>query len=208
MEKQARERARAEAEEVQARLAERAQTEADTGKKVGGRPPVAPDPETAKPDPKSRRNFTDPDARISKDGATKAFAQAYNAQAAADSAHQIIVAADVTQQGNDKQQLVPMMAQVAVNRGRLPENTSADAGYYSESAVTDPSLATTALHVPPERHKHPEPLGCPQETGPAPTTKAAMQRKLASPAGQAIYRQRKAIIEPAFGQIKHNRWFR
>ena len=114
-----------------------------------------------------------------------------------------IVAAD-----NDKQQLVPMMAQVAVNGGRLPENPSADAGYYSELAVTDPSLATTALHVRPERHKHPEPLVCPQETGPAPTTKAAMQRKLASPAGQAIYRQRKAIIEPAFGQIKHNRWFR
>ena len=199
MKKQARERARAEAKEVEARLAARAKTEADTGKKVGGRPPVAPDPDTAKPDSKSQRNFTDPDARISKDGATKAFAQAYNAQAAADSAHQIIVAADVTQQGNDKQQLVPMMAQVAVNGGRLPENTSADAGYYSESAVTDPSLATTALHVPPERHKHLEPLVCPQETGPAPTTKAAMQRKLASPAGQAIYRQRKAIIEPAFG---------
>ena len=91
MKKQARERARAEAEEVQARLAERAQTEADTGKKVGGRPPVAPDPDTAKPDSKSQRNFTDPDSRIRKDGATKAFAQAHNAQAAADSAHQIIV---------------------------------------------------------------------------------------------------------------------
>ena len=54
------------------------------GRKLGGRPPLAPDPEQAKPEPKAQRNFTDPDSRIMKDGATKEFVQAYNAQAAVD----------------------------------------------------------------------------------------------------------------------------
>ena len=43
-----------------------------------------PDPETAKPDPKAQRNFTDPDSRIMRDGATQEFTQAYNAQLVVD----------------------------------------------------------------------------------------------------------------------------
>jgi hypothetical protein len=43
------------------------------------------------------------------DGANKgSFVQGYNGQIAVDGAAQVIVAADVTQEANDKQQLVPM----------------------------------------------------------------------------------------------------
>ena len=35
-----------------------------------------------------------------------------------------------------------------------------------------------------------------------------MRHKLASPAGQALYKMRKAIVEPVFGQIKDARGFR
>jgi hypothetical protein len=42
-------------------------------------------PVEAQPEAKAQRNFTDPDSRIMKDGATKEFVQAYNAQAAVDS---------------------------------------------------------------------------------------------------------------------------
>ena len=119
------------------------------GKKMGGRPPHVPDPAEAKPDPKAQRNFTDPESRIMKDGASKSFEQCYNAQAAVDGEAQIIVAADVTQQPNDKQQLVPMMLQVIENMGRAPKNGSADSGYFSEAAVTHPDLAGIDLHVPP-----------------------------------------------------------
>src|SRR5208282_1878410 len=72
------------AEAVRARLADRAKKEAETGKKTPGRPPQMPNPEEAKPEPKAQRNFTDPDSRIMKDGATKEFVQGYNAQAAVD----------------------------------------------------------------------------------------------------------------------------
>ena len=61
-------------------------------------PPHRPD---GTPKPKAQRNFTDPDSRIMvRDGA---FLQAYNAQIAVDDAHQIIVAAAVSNQGPDNE---------------------------------------------------------------------------------------------------------
>jgi transposase len=216
LEEQAKERAKLEAAEVQARLDKRAAKEKATGKKVAGRVPQVPDPATAVPDPKAQRNFTDPESRIMPDGATKGFAQCYNAQAVVDDAHQIIIAADLTQQTNDKQQLVPMFEKVLENMGRLPEKASADCGYFSEAAVTHPSLAQVDLYVPPGRQKHGqevpdaeeetigEPKGEPKKLSAA----EEMGRKLATPAGKAVYKMRKAIVEPVFGQIKQVRGFR
>lgn len=208
LELQARERAEAEAAEVRRRLAERAEQEAKTGKKIAGRVPQVPDEKEAKPEAKAQRNFTDPDSRIMVDGATKGWVQGYNAQAAVDDAHQIIVAADLVQDTNDKQQLVPMMAQVHENMGRLPENVSADAGYFSEQAVTDPSLRGTSLHVPPDRQKHGESQVNPEGKAEDLSVADRMRRKLAEPAGRDIYKMRKAIAEPPFGQIKQARGFR
>src|SRR6202011_1269365 len=67
------------------------------GRKKPGKPAAPP---SDQPDPKSQRNFTDPESRImkSKDG----FVQAYNAQAAVDAGAQIIVAHELTQCGNDQ----------------------------------------------------------------------------------------------------------
>lgn len=101
------------------------------------------------PEDRAQRNFTDPDSRIMKDSATKAFVQAYNCQAAVENNAQVIVAADATQQANDKQQAAPMTEQVQKNTGKLPNQVSADAGYFSEDNVQhltqngiDPYIAT------------------------------------------------------------------
>lgn len=197
------------AEAAQAKLADRQRQAETTGRKPPGRPPRIPDPAQAAPAPKAQRNFTDPDSRIMKDGATKSFVQAYNAQAAVDGHAQIIVAADVTQDANDKQQLVPMLSQVAATCGQPPTAVSADAGYFSDTSVTDKTLQGIDLYVPPDRQKHGE--RAPADSDPPPPDAAAitqMRAKLQTVAGQAIYALRKAIVEPVFGQIKGTRGFR
>jgi len=211
LEAEARAAAEAKAAEVEARLAERARQEAETGKKKGSRPPAAPDPEQAKPDDKAQRNFTDPESRIMPDGAHKgSFVQGYNAQIAVDAEVQIIVATAVTQETNDKQQLVPMAQKVVENVGRLADVTSADAGYFSERAVGHAALATTDLLVPPDRKKHGESSSeaPPAATSSADTPAGRMRKKLQSPTGHDLYKMRKAIVEPVFGQLKEVRGFR
>jgi hypothetical protein len=116
LEQEAKEKAARQRAEAEAKIAERREQEVRTGKKAGGHDPKVPDPEQAQPEAKAQRNFTDPESRIMVDGANKgSFIQAYNAQAAVDSQAQVIVAAEITQAGNDSQQLVPMIGQVAAN---------------------------------------------------------------------------------------------
>ncbi len=209
LEQEAKERAARDAEAARAKIEERRRKEEETGKKIGGRPPEVPDPEKAVPEPKAQRNFTDPESRIMKDGATKGFEQAYNAQAVVDGEAQVIVAAAVTQETNDKRQLVPMLEKVEENVGRIPEKASADAGYFSEANVTDPKLQGIDLHVPPDRQKHGQ--AAEEVNGPAPQDAAVIDRmrhKLKTAEGRAVYKTRKQIVEPVFGQIKEARRFR
>jgi len=163
-----------------------------------------------KPKPTKQRNFTDPDSRIMLDGATKSFAQAYNAQAAVDCDSQVIVCADVTQQANDKQQLLPMLEQIEENLGEIPDRALADAGYFSEEAVKSVATGFTQPFIPRERTKHSDPPD-PAPRGRIPHNASVVDRalrKLKTKAGQKIYSKRKETIEPVFGQIKENRGIR
>ena len=209
LEEQAKQQAQAKAEIARSKIAEREREAEEDGHKPKGRTPQVPDPEQAKPEPRAQRNFTDPDSRIMKDGASGGFEQAYNAQAAVDSHVQIIVAAGITQEANDKRQLAPMLKEVEHNVGTMPEKGSADVGYFSEANLTDESLKGIDLYVPCERHKHAEAV---LEVGSAPGAEATvieqMKHKLKTVEGQAVYRMRKAIVEPVFGQIKEVRGFR
>ena len=49
------------------------------------------------------------------------FVQAYNCQAVVDSANQVIVAAQATNQTSDKQQAVTMMEETIANTGAVPK---------------------------------------------------------------------------------------
>lgn len=75
--------------------------------------------EEDKPADKAQRNFTDPHSRIMPVPGGKDFVQAYNAQAAVDSSHQIIVAAGLTNQPSDKGQAVPLMEAARDNNRAL-----------------------------------------------------------------------------------------
>lgn len=143
------------------------------------------------------------------DGGNKgSFVQGYNAQIAVDSHAQVIVAAEVTQETNDKQQLVPMIAQIAVNLDRKPEKVSADTGYFSAANVTDEQVKVVDLYVATGRDKHGSTVEICKDSPPDAPPKEAMRDKLRTEAGRAVYKMRKAIVEPVFGQIKEQRGFR
>jgi len=154
-----------------------------------------------KPESKTQINFTDRESRIMRKG--KGFEQAYNAQVVVDKRAQIIVAQSVTQEGNDKLQLVPMSQQVKINMGRSPNRVLGDTGYSSEEALSAPELADIDLFVPPVREKNYKAL--PPMVGRIPadiSQSDRMKRKLRTTAGRAMYAIRKGLVEPVFGQIK------
>jgi transposase len=211
LEAAAKEKAAQEAAEAEAKNVERQKKEEKTGKKAGGRPAQKPDVDKAVPEPKAQRNFTDPESRIMKDGASKGFEQAYNAQIAVDGASQVIVASAVTQDTNDKQQLVPMVLKVKEQAGALPVSVCADAGYFSVTAITDSQIQDVDLFVPPNKQKHGQLTEAATKTPEIAGEKTvidAMRTKVASAAGKAIYKRRKQEAEPVFGQIKEARGMR
>jgi transposase len=163
--------------------------------------------ESAKPDPKAQYNFTDPESRIMKgpDG----FVQAYNVQVAVDE-QQLIVGQAVTQETNDKKQLLPMITIIEQQLGATPPQLLADAGYCSDENLTAIADTTLDAYISTRKQKHGERPGpCPR--GPLPksaTMVDRMSRKLHTKAGAAVYAARKSIVEPVIGQIKHARGFR
>jgi transposase len=156
------------------------------------------------PEERAQRNFTDPESRIMR-GGDGAFIQGYNAQAAVDAKHQIIVAAMLTPMASDAPLLISMVNLVRANLGRNPRQVSADAGYCSEVNLAvlarrrlDAFIATGRM---PRSYRAP---AAPRGRMPAGLTeRERMARKLLTKVGPAIYRLRQQVVEPTFGQIKN-----
>jgi len=159
------------------------------------------------PRPKTQRNLTDVDSRVMLNTTTGSFEQAYNAQIAVDGQAQIIVAASVVQAPNDIEQLLPALKGVKQNLGRLPEQASADAGYFSPTGLADEQLKEVDLYVPPNN-----PSGMKAGRRSRQTInniiREQMRAKLRRPDGYEIYKRRNIIVEPVFAEIKHVRRFR
>jgi len=163
------------------------------------------------PDPKAQKNFTDPESRIMPSSTYKgSFVQGYNCQAAVDGESQVIVAADITQETNDKKQAAPMLEQVLANVGVAPKNALMDSGYFSEENIGKLEKLNTDVFMPPDRKEHGKKTpAAPRGRIPGTLSVAdRMRRKLQTKAGRAIYAKRKEIVEPVFGQIKQARGFR
>jgi len=164
-----------------------------------------PRPPSGVPKDKAQRNFTDPESRImkTKDG----FIQGYNAQAAVDAEHQIIVACDLTNQGADCPQLLPVVDQIKANTEALPKQLSADAGYASDANLEGLQERDIEGFVAAGRQRHgtAAPAAGKAKAG---NRLAAMAQKIARQGYDSPYRLRKQTVEPVFGQIKQARGFR
>jgi len=199
------EKAQAEKEQ-QDKIDKRNAKEQSTGKKPRGRKPKLPE-EAGNKDAKA--NVTDPDSRIMK--TRKGYVQGLNGQAVT-TEEQIIVAEDVTQDENDKQQLHPMLGQTEENRqavGIKKEKTVAlaDAGYCSEENFTKKAAGDVELLVAIQKdYKQRKAMAeQPPPDEPIPDNLSPtelMEQKLLTEQGRKLYKIRGRTVEPVFGQIK------
>jgi transposase len=210
IEARAKERFEREKAEHEAKLAAREAKAEATGKKPGGKPPQPP-VEGARPT--DQINLTDEASRIMP-VAGGGFEQCYNAQAVVAAGSLLVVAAQVVQAPNDKQQIEPMLQRIEAlpeDLGR-PETLLADNGYFSEANVAlcaaaqiDPMIALgRQSHYPSLSERFAEAPPAPEK----PTPLEAMSHRLQTPAGKKLYALRKQTPEPVFGIIKSVMGFR
>ena len=212
------EQARAEAEAERQR---RQEAEAERQRRGQKRRGKEPGPVQETPDDKAQTNFTDPELKMMKAN-NKGWDYCGNAQASVDGACQMIVACEVTDAANDKQQAVPLAQATRVHlaeAGITPGTDAAgqeqkipatlDSGYYSEAAAKGMEELGFDPHMATDRQRHHAPAAVGGSVPPTEATpKEKMAAKLRTEAGKALYARRKVIVEPVFGQIKGVRGFR
>jgi transposase len=187
----------------------RREAQREAGQTPRGKEPKAP--ETG-PKAKDQINLTDEESRIMP--SHEGFVQAYNGQAAVDVDSMLIIAATLTQQTNDKQQIEPMLnelAKLATDFGK-PDTLLADNGYFSQGNVKACegqgiapliALGRDAHHLPLEERLAPD---APKPHSDDPVIK--MAHTLKTQQGRAQYGKRKCTVEPVFGIIKQIMGFR
>lgn len=153
------------------------------------------------PHEKDQYNFTDPESSIMKTRGT--FEQCYNAQAAVDSESQVIVAQTVTNAPHDLEQLTGLIEDIETTLGELPNEASADAGYFTEENLEFLEQKKINAYIAAGREGKTA-----QAQPPTDSLKAQMIRKIRLAGHRSRYRLRKQIVEPVFGQIKQARGFR
>ena len=156
------------------------------------------------PEGKAQTNFTDPELHIMQTN-NKGWEYCGNAQASVDGACQIILACDVTDAANDKQQAVPVahatlttlaQAGIALPRAETGEAhaipATLDHGYYSEAAAQALEALGFAPYMATGRQKHHAPEA---EASDVPATaQERMAAKGRTPAGKALDARRKVIV--------------
>jgi transposase len=188
--------------EHEAMLARRAEHRERTGRNPPGRPPGdGPGPQ---PPADAKRNITDPDSRIMH--ARGALVQAFNAQAVG-SEGQIILAAEVTNDANDRNQLGPMVDAARANLQTIEfdgkiKAALADGDYWNNEQIAELQAAKTTVVIPTEDRHHKGPRKKAPQQGPHADR---INKILATAAGKRFYKRRAAIVEPVFAQTKHNR---
>jgi transposase len=210
IEERAKERHERELAEHEAKLAARAAKTEATGKKPGGKPPEPPTPGAQ---PKDQINLTDEESRIMP-VAGGGFDQCYNAQAAVAVGSMLVVATDVVQAPNDKQQVEPTLDKLGALPPALGETETllADTGYFSgpnvEACVKAGVAPVIAMGRQPHHPALAERFAQTPEAPVDPTPVEAMAYWLKTPEGRHLYALRKQTPEPVFGIIKSVLGFR
>lgn len=149
---------------------------------------------------------SDEDARFLRQRGDK-FVLGYSAEIAVSDDH-LIVAQRVTQNVTDNESLLPMLDQVEQNCGAIPDATLADSGFFSIHNLNQMEQRKIDAYLPDSNMARALNLGTRCRTRACAPAHRRMRAKLRSPAGQAAYARRKAIVEPVFGVLKQQRGIR
>ena len=210
IERRAAERYAREKEEYDEKIARRRSQEEHSGKKARGREPQPPEPG---PKAQDQVNLTDEESRIMPVSGG-GFEQAYNAQAAVDMESLLILESHVSQNPNDKKELVATLEGIAALPAGLGPVTDvvADSGYFSQANVEacEPHEISPLIAATRDTHNRPlaERFAEPPALVEGADAVARMRHRLQTRAGQALYAKRKSTIEPRFGIIKAAMGFR
>jgi transposase len=205
----AEERYQAEKAVYEAKLREREEKAKRTGRKPRGRKPKPPQPG---PRDKDQYNFTDPESRIMKNSTNNGFDQHYNVQVAVEQESFLIVSNTLSNHVTDHHEAIPTLDAIPSEVG-IPKAGALDAGYFSEQNVKemeqrgiDPYIATgrEPHHTSWKARFAEMPVPPPEDA----SLRVKMAYKLKTEIGQAIYRLRKATVEPVIGIIKEVMGFR
>jgi transposase len=148
---------------------------------------------------------TDPDARFLRE--RSGFALGYTAEAAVNE-DQLIVGQRVTQNAADNHSLIPLVEEAERQSGVPAEKILADAGFFSLENIAELEGRGLDVYLPDSNLARELNTGqrCrPLRLSP---TQRRMRQKLRGPTGQAVYRRRKALVEPVWGTLKEQRGMR
>jgi transposase len=173
-------------------------------KKNGRRLGVPPKPYVPPEQATGKVNLSDPDSKLVH--GMRGWVQGYNAQAVCNEQH-LILAAEVMTASPDFGHLEPMLGAAqaglaAAGADDIPEVVLADAGYWHLAQMNRITAKGIPVLIPPDSTRRKQPR--PGWTGGA---YAFMRAVLAGERGKALYKQRAQLVEPIFGDTKHNRGF-
>ncbi len=149
---------------------------------------------------------TDGDARFLRQRGDQ-FVLGYSAEITVSDDH-LIVAQRVTQNVTDNGSLGPMIDQAEQRCGRPPGAALADSGFFSIDNLNQMEQRNIDAYVPDSNMARTLNLGGRCRTRAKAPAHRRMRAKLRSPAGQAAYARRKAVVEPVFGVLKQQRGMR
>jgi transposase len=156
--------------------------------------------------PDGKINVTDPDSKLVK--GMRGWVQGYNAQAACNEQH-LILAAEVMTASPDFGHLGPMLTAARRELGAAgvtepPEVVLADAGYWHLEQMNEITGDGIPVLIPPDSSRRKNTNTRPGWNGGA---YDFMRSVLSTDRGSELYKQRAQLIEPIFGNTKHNRGF-
>lgn len=158
-----------------------------------------------KPDEKdqARASTTDPEATVMK-MADGGFRPAYNVQFSTDTASKVIVGVEVITNGSDAGQMPPMVEQIRQRHDQAPDAMLVDGGFAKHEdieAVGQPEVGTTVYApVPKSRNPNIDEHAPHRRDTPVVT---AWRQRMATPEGQAIYKERAATAELVNAQCRN-----